>query len=453
MSDDDADRSGESVVGDRRTFLKAATLVGVGALAGCNSGDDGTETTAGGGAETPESSPMPTPTPTEAPTDTPTETPEQTETPTDTATDTPTPAPPDKRVFAYYPGWGRTAEPSYTPGDVPFEKVTDILYAFLDVVEDGTVQLRQENAKTHEANLSEFADMAADVDAELHLSIGGWTLSDDFPAAAETETRRQRFADTAVSFMREYNFDGIDVDWEHPGQGGNDGQSDPEKHVQLLQACRDRLDEAEETDDREYSLSIAGSASLWSGADLRHADIADLCDHVHVMAYDMTGTWHGQAGLNAPLNKAEYDTHSDGGVQQSVEEGANLWLDNGVAPADLTLGLPFYGRGFANVPADNDGLFQPFEGVPENSANGAFTFTQLEENYVSDDSYDRYWHEDGAVPWLYSEDDEVMISYADAESITEKVTFANDNDFGGVMFWELSQDRNETLLDAVNESL
>lgn len=57
------------------------------------------------------------------------------------------------------------------------------------------------------------------------LSIGGWSSSDSFSDAALTRNRRQRFAHSAVEMMREYNFDGIDVDWEYPGGGGAAGNA------------------------------------------------------------------------------------------------------------------------------------------------------------------------------------------------------------------------------------
>jgi len=451
--DDNDNRTGRPVR-DRRAFLKYVGAAGTAGLAGC-SGDSETETTDSGAPATTESGS--TDTATDTATETETETATETDTDTETATERQEPpsptGPQEDLVFGYFPGWGRDEEDSYTPSDVPFEKLTDVLYAFLDVAPDGTVQLRQENADVHEANLSEFAQLASETDTRLHLSVGGWSMSGDFPSAAETEEKRQRFADTAVDLLREYNFDGLDVDWEHPGQGGNDGNSDPEKHVALLETCRERLDEAGIEDDKHYSLSIAGSGSLWSGGDLKHEAVSNVCDHVFVMAYDFTGTWHGQAGLNAPLNNADYDTRADSGAQQSVEEAVNMWLDNGADPSKLALGLPFYGRSFANVPAENDGLFQPFDGVPEGSEGGAFDFDTLEADYLDGEDYQRHWHEDGQVPWLYSESDEVFVSYDDTESIAAKVEFANEQEFAGVMFWELSQDRNETLLDAVKETI
>jgi len=50
------------------------------------------------------------------------------------------------------------------------------------------------------------------------VSVGGW-LADGFSDAALTDSSRRVFARSAVALLREYTLDGIDLDWEYPGQG------------------------------------------------------------------------------------------------------------------------------------------------------------------------------------------------------------------------------------------
>ncbi len=44
--------------------------------------------------------------------------------------------------------------------------------------------------------------------AEIYPSIGGWTLSDAFPAMADSETARATFAQNCVTLISDYGFDG-----------------------------------------------------------------------------------------------------------------------------------------------------------------------------------------------------------------------------------------------------
>ena len=56
---------------------------------------------------------------------------------------------------------------------------------------------------------------------EVFISIGGWTFSDNgtatqdvFPSVAADAGKRQKFANNLVQFMKQYGFDGVDLDWE-----------------------------------------------------------------------------------------------------------------------------------------------------------------------------------------------------------------------------------------------
>jgi chitinase len=71
---------------------------------------------------------------------------------------------------------------------------------------------------------------------------------------------------------------------------------------------------------------------------------------------------------------------------------------------------------------------------------GVFDYGDLVANYIGQGDWTRYWSADSQVPCLYSPSQQVMISYDDEESTTEKLDYIIANDLGGVMFWELSSD-------------
>jgi chitinase len=44
--------------------------------------------------------------------------------------------------------------------------------------------------------------------AEVYPSIGGWSLSDPFPAMAKDPVARENFANKCIELIEEYDFDG-----------------------------------------------------------------------------------------------------------------------------------------------------------------------------------------------------------------------------------------------------
>ena len=59
---------------------------------------------------------------------------------------------------------------------------------------------------------------ARDAGTQVMPSIGGWTLSDNFPAIARTREGRENFARQCAALVEAYGFDGVDLDWEYPGE-------------------------------------------------------------------------------------------------------------------------------------------------------------------------------------------------------------------------------------------
>ena len=94
--------------------------------------------------------------------------------------------------------------------------------------------------------------------AEVYPSIGGWSLSDPFPAMAASPEARANFARQCVDLIRNYNFDGIDLDWEYPGyEPHSGGPADTVNFNRLLDDVRAALDELGAETGRYYGLTAA----------------------------------------------------------------------------------------------------------------------------------------------------------------------------------------------------
>lgn len=100
--------------------------------------------------------------------------------------------------------------------------------------------------------------MAHKAGAEVWPSLGGWSLSDAFSALARSPANRKKFAENCALLAEEYDFDGIDIDWEYPGfeeHSGND--YDKENFNLLLDDVRAALDNLETRTGKRYGLTAA----------------------------------------------------------------------------------------------------------------------------------------------------------------------------------------------------
>ena len=99
-------------------------------------------------------------------------------------------------------------------------------------------------------------------DLKILVSAGGWSWSGNFSDAALTSESRKQFAQSVVDMIREHNLDGIDIDWEYPGQIGAGNVYRPEdkqNFTLLLRDVRRKLEEMSDVDDcNRCERSISG---------------------------------------------------------------------------------------------------------------------------------------------------------------------------------------------------
>lgn len=131
---------------------------------------------------------------------------------------------------------------------------------------------------------------------DAYISIGGWSFNDGSTAKywsnmASTSKGRMSFAKSVLSFMKEYGFDGVDLDWEYPVAEDRGGIAvDKENYVQLIHDLRSVFDSSGQT----YGISFTTPSSYWY---LRHFDVPGMleagADWTNMMTYDLHGVWDG----------------------------------------------------------------------------------------------------------------------------------------------------------------
>lgn len=377
---------------------------------------------------------------------------------------------PQPRIIGYYTSWSVYGRDYHVP-DIPAERVTAINYAFANIA-DGRIALGDPYADIDRYYPGDCWDpgclrgnfhqlqilKATHPHLRTLISVGGWTWSTWFSDVALTPASRAGFAASCVEFVTEYGFDGVDIDWEYPVSGGLPGNvyrpEDRENYTLLLAELRRQLDEA-----GEYLLTIAAPASPFTIDNLEVDAIHPYLDWINVMTYDFHGPWGGDADpvthFNAPRSPASDDPLGEPFRSSfNVEAAIQAYLDRGVPGEKLHAGLPFYGRGYAQVAPSADGLFQAYAGpCPGTWEPGVLDFWDLEQNYVDRNGYIGFRHPEAGVPWLYHPAARVMISYDDSTSIAEKGRFVREAGLGGAMFWEFSADRDGVLAASIQAAL
>ncbi|MDR1564043.1 MAG: hypothetical protein LBS74_03710 [Oscillospiraceae bacterium] len=244
-------------------------------------------------------------------------------------------------------------------------------------------------------------------DLKVLLSIGGWG-ADGFSDAASSATNRTAFANECLRLCTTYGFDGIDLDWEYPGHGGwseiSFRSADPANYALALQAIRTAIGSSR-------LLTIAGGSTMLSGeANMTGTGIASTLNFVNLMTYD----YDGSNGINAP-----YDW--------TIATAQSFNTQLGFAKSNINIGEPFYSH--SSTKALDELSYNELVAL---LANGATVSIGNEGNV----------NYNGGVAHIDT-----------PEMIRKKMQWVKTNGFGGGMFWELSHDKNNDLLNTMYSNL
>ncbi|KAF4457844.1 Chitinase 1 [Fusarium austroafricanum] len=340
----------------------------------------------------------------------------------------------------YFVNWGIYAR-DFQPQDLDASQISHVLYAFLNVKSDGTVYPGDSYAdleKHYEGDSWEeqgsnaygcvkqlFLLKKANRQLKTLLSIGGWTWSTNFPSAASTPENRARFAKSSIALMKDWGFDGIDVDWEYPIDDTEATDFDL-----LLQAVRDELDSyaEQQAPGHHFLLSIAAPAGPGNYRKLHLEKIGQTVDQINLMAYDYVGGWDKISGHNANLFP-----YNDGAKTFNTDEAIRGYIDAGVPAKKIVLGMPIYGRSFEG----NSGLGKSYSDVGEGSwERGVWDYKELPKAGAVI-KYDTH----AQAYYSYDDSTNELISYDTPDVVRKKVDYILNHGLGGSMFWEASADK------------
>ena len=304
-------------------------------------------------------------------------------------------------VIGYYPNWQwYDRSQLVNPFTIQYNKYSIINYAFFKPEINGNISSTDswadENLLLGQINWSttpvsyipntSIVSLAHNAGTKVLPSIGGWTLSDNFPSIASSLTKRTLFAHNCCNLIRTYNFDGIDIDWEYPGYSPHSGSViDKQNFTLFLQQIRDSLSALGIQNNKSYLLTFCAGASRENMLNIDWPQVVNIVDIINLMSYDFFGSWDATANHNSPLHKP-----LQGEATFNLDSAVTYLLNHyQVPPNKLTAGLAFYGRSAKTIATPS--LFAPITGV-DNSTFIADEGTPLYYNIVAKQNlFTQHW--------------------------------------------------------------
>jgi chitinase len=330
------------------------------------------------------------------------------------------------------------------PGEIAAEKLTRINYAFANLQGGRIVN----GFTSDDQNLAALVSLKQENPSlTVLVSVGGWLWSGNFSDTALTEASRHLFIESVVEFVDRHQLDGLDIDWEYPGQIGAGNEFRPEdkqNYTLLLKELRKCFDKQEKKLHRQLFLTIAAGASSDFLAHTEMGKVQKYLDTVNLMAYDYyEPSSDAITGHHAPLFTNPADPK-----KISADRSVREFEQAGVPAAKIVLGVPFYGHVWGDVADVDRGLFHPGKPVPNAFAQyGNISATMLNHGFT------RYWDTVASAPYLYSSERKIFVSYEDPESLALKSKYVLDHKLGGIMFWDYAGDSTGALLDTIDTGL
>ena len=80
-------------------------------------------------------------------------------------------------------------------------------------------------------------------------------------------------------------------------------------------------------------------------------------------------------------------------------------------------------------------------------------FRDLDTYAKTSPGFEYFWDSKAQAPYIYNAEKGMFITYDDSLSVSKKTNYALENNLGGIMFWQLSGDKPNGLLEVISNEL
>jgi chitinase len=330
-------------------------------------------------------------------------------------------------VIAYYTG-NETVIDSFE-----VQKLTHIIFSFCHLKGN---RLFVNNARDS-ATIHKLVSLKQKFPAlKIMLSLGGWGGCEFCSQVFSTKAGRSEFAESVKELTDYFDSDGIDLDWEYPVISGYPGHvyqaGDKSNFTALVKQLRKKLG-------RHQVISFAaGGFTSYLLQSIEWKKVMRRVDFVNLMSYDLVSGFATTTGHHTPL-------YSNATQTESADHAVNILDSLGVPKNKIVIGAAFYARTWENVENINNGLYQP------GKFKSFIPFNKFDSVLVADSGFVFYHDAIASATHAYNASQKIFATFDDPASIKAKTRYAIDKGLKGIMFWQLTLDKQRGgLVDAIS---
>ncbi|OLN89004.1 Killer toxin subunits alpha/beta 6 [Colletotrichum chlorophyti] len=283
------------------------------------------------------------------------------------------------------------------------------------------------------------------------LAFGGWSFSTEYDtspifAASVSPANRALFADRVVEFAKSNGLNGLDFDWEYPGQDDIEGsvkgtKDDGKNYLEFLKLVRQKMP-------KDMTLSIAAPASFWYLKGFPIKDMAPVLDYITYMTYDLHGQWDAGSLWANPGCPSGSCLRSHVNYTETYNSLAMI-TKAGVPSHKVVVGVSSYGRSFKMSSAScrgpdctflGDRLSSPAK-VGRCTGTGGYLANAEINEIIEAGGAIKQWRDDTDSDYLVYEGTE-WVAYMSDDTKAKRTEKYKSLNFGGTSDWAVDLQEN-----------
>ena len=323
-----------------------------------------------------------------------------------------------------------------------------VYYAFASPNSDGTLTLDSTSYVKYVTALKEN-------DVRVLVSLNGATTTEqiNFYNITNDDTLLNTFINNICDLVEQYNFDGVDIDWEY-------NTSYPIRsayYTKLVTGLYNELANRQDNGGTPYMLTAALPASSWGTSTDRfdYTVLNTYLDHINVMSYGMYNS--SITSHVSPLYTSSY-AYAYG---FSMDYAVNRFVSLGFPASKLILGCAGYGTHFTITGDIDETAKYVGLGVTATLSNAGVTgahnsgtiYSHGIDTLKATGSYDEIhaYNSSGKFvgSYLLNKTTKSFVTYDSFFSLSVKYDYVTKIKGLGLMCWSYTQDTNDTVINGI----